>query len=72
MPLSHERAFQETLKPKYKDGAKLQTGAGEISLKHDEWFLLKDAAEMVVAFFRRDDFPARVQWRSMNELLGLG
>ncbi len=70
-PLQHERAFQETPKPKYKDGAKLSTGAGELSLKHDEWFLLKDAAEVAVSFLRHDEVPARVKWRSMNEMLGL-
>jgi hypothetical protein len=70
-PLKHERAFQETPKPKYKDGAKLSTGAGELSLKHDEWFLLKDAAELAVSFLRQEEVPARVQWRSMNEMLGL-
>lgn len=69
--LQHERAFQETPTPKYKDGAKLRTGAGDISLNHDEWFLLKDAAEVFVAFLRKDAFPAHVKWRSMNETLGL-
>ncbi len=70
-PLRHERAFQETPKPKYLDGAKLRTGAGDISLQHDEWFLLKDAAEICVAFLRKDPFPPHVNWRSMNETLGL-
>lgn len=71
-PLQHDRAFQETPVPKYKDGAKLRTGAGDIALKHDEWFLLKDAAEVLVAFLRKDGFPAYVKWRSMNETLGVG
>lgn len=71
-PLSHEKAYQVTPRPKYKDGAKLRTGAGDISLNHDEWFLLKDAAEIFVAFLRRDAFPTQVNWRSMNETLGLG
>jgi len=70
-PPKHERAFQETPKPKYMDGAKLSTGAGEISLRHDEWFLLKDAADIVVAFLQHDAIPARVKWRSMNQTLGL-
>ena len=70
-PLQHERAFQKTPNPKYKDGAKLLTGAGNISLKQDEWFLLKDAAEVFVAFLRKDSLPEHVQWRSMNEMLGL-
>jgi len=71
-PLQHERAFQETPKPKYKDGAKLSTGAGELSLQHDEWFLLKDAAELFLAFHRGSEMPVHVKWRSMNEMLGLG
>ncbi|WP_454796739.1 hypothetical protein [Novosphingobium lindaniclasticum] len=70
-PPQHERAFQETPTPKYKDGAKIMTGAGEIVLKHDEWFLLKDAAEVFVAFLHKNPTPARVKWRSMNEMLGL-
>lgn len=70
-PLQHARAFQDTPTPKYKDGTKLRTGAGDISLKNDEWFLLKDAAEVLVAFLRKDAFPAHVKWRSMNETLGL-
>ncbi|WP_454762295.1 hypothetical protein [Caulobacter segnis] len=69
-PLQHERAFQETLKPKYTDGAKLSTGAGELTLRHDEWFLLKDAAEIFLAFLHQGEFPASVQWRSLNEMLG--
>ncbi|MFC3444098.1 hypothetical protein ACFOKF_23420 [Sphingobium rhizovicinum] len=47
------------------------TGAGEIVLKHDEWFLLKDAAEVFAAFLHKDLMPARVKWRSMNEMFGL-
>lgn len=70
-PLQHDRAFQVTPTPKYNDGAKLQTGSGSITLLHDEWFLLKDAADIFAAFHRKDDFPAQVQWRSMNERLGL-
>ena len=70
-PLQHERAFQATPTPKYNDGAKLQTGAGSITLRHDEWFLLKDAADVFAAFLRKDAFPAHVQWRSMNKTLGL-
>ena len=70
-PLRHDRAFQETPTPKYKDGAKLRTGAGDISLRHDEWFLLKDAADVFAAFLREDAFPAYVKWRSMSQTLGL-
>jgi len=71
-PLKHERAFQDTPNPKYMDGAKLLTGAGGIALKQDEWFLLKDAAELFVAFLHNDALPTRVRWRSMNETMGLG
>ena len=70
-PLEHQRAFQETPNPKYKDGAKLSTGAGEIVMRHDEWFLLKDAADLFVAFLEEEPLPAHVNWRSMNETLGL-
>ena len=68
---THERAFQDTPSPKYKDGAKLRTGAGDITLRHDEWLLLKDAAEVFVAFLRGEPFPSHVKWRSMNDSLGL-
>jgi hypothetical protein len=67
-PFSHARAHQDTPTPKYKDGAKLRTGAGDIKMMHDEWFLLKDAAEIAVAFLKREPFPASIQWRSMNEM----
>lgn len=70
-PPQHERAFQETRTPKYKDGAKILTGAGEIVLQHDEWFLLKDAAEAFVAFLHKNPISTHVQWRSMNEMFGL-
>ena len=70
-PPSHSRAFRRTPNPKYKDGAKLRTGAGDITMKHDEWFLLKDAAAIVEAYQAGADFPKAVEWRSMNELLGL-
>jgi len=70
-PLQHDRAFQDTPTPKYKDGAKIKTGAGDISLRQDEWFLLKNGAEVLAAFLRKDRFPANVQWRSMTETLGL-
>lgn len=68
---NHERAFQETLSPKYNDGAKLRTGAGDIVMRHDEWFLLKDAADLFCSFLRHEPFPPHVNWRSMNETLGL-
>lgn len=68
-PLVHERAYQDTPNPKYTDGAKLRTGAGEIELRSDEWFLLKDAAEVFVAFLHATPLPAAVQWRPMNETL---
>jgi len=70
-PLQHSCAFQDTPNPKYADGAKLVSGAGEITMAHDEWFLLKDAAEIFSAFYDRSSFPANVQWRSMNEMLDL-
>ena len=67
-PFLHERAFQHTPVPKYNDGAKIRTGAGEITLKSDEWFLLKDAAEVFVAFLHREAESPQVQWRSLNEM----
>lgn len=70
-PLRHERAFQHTPNPKYNDGAKIIAGAGGITLQHDEWFLLKDAAEVFVAFLNREPAPSHVQWRSMNEILDI-
>jgi hypothetical protein len=70
-PTRHERAFQHTPQPKYADGAKIITGAGEIVMKHDEWFLLKDAADIFVAFLNRQPYPEKVEWRSMNETLGI-
>lgn len=70
-PASHSRAYQHTPIPKYKDGAKIHTGAGDITMKSDEWFLLKDAAEIFVAFLNRKEFPSRVMWRSMDEVLRL-
>ena len=68
-PLIHERAFQHTPHPKYEDGARISTGAGEIVMKHDEWFLLKDAADVFASFLNRRPFPEHVQWRLMNEML---
>jgi hypothetical protein len=70
-PTEHSRAFQDTPNPKYNDGAKLRTGAGDITLKHDEWFLLKDAAEIFEAFRTGAQLPAQVKWRSMNEMFDL-
>ncbi len=40
-------------------------------MAHDEWFLLKDAAEIIVAFYKQEAFPPQVQWRSMNEMFGI-
>ena len=70
-PAAHYRAFQNTPNPKYNDGAKIRTGARNIKLQHDQWFLLKDAAEIFVAFLANEKFPDAVEWRSMNEMLGL-
>ena len=70
-PLIHQRAFQDTPSPKYLDGAKISTGAGEITMKSDEWFLLKDAADVFVSFLNRQAPPAHIQWRSLNEMLDL-
>jgi hypothetical protein len=68
-PTLHSRACQHTPNPKYKDGAKIHTGAGDIVLQHDEWFLLKDAANIFASFLKREQFPSYVMWRSMNEML---
>ena len=70
-PLAHDCAFQNTPSPKYNDGAKLYSGVGEIVMAYDEWFLLKDAADIIAAFFKREAFPPQVQWRSMNEMFGI-
>jgi hypothetical protein len=70
-PTNHMRAYQHTPNPKYRDGAKIRTGVGDITLQHDEWFLLKDAAEIFVSFLNREPFPSRVMWRSQNEMFGL-
>ncbi len=67
-PLNHECAFQDTPKPKFVDGVPLNSGAGEIIMAHDEWFLLKHAADIFAAFFARSDFPTYLQWRSMNAM----
>ncbi len=40
-------------------------------MKHDEWFLLKDAADIFAAFLNRQPFPEKVEWRSMNEMFGI-
>lgn len=69
-PSLHERAFQETRTAKYENGAKIRTGAGDIVLQHDEWFLLKDAAEAFVAFLHKGAMPAYVKWRSINHTFG--
>jgi hypothetical protein len=68
-PLKHYRAFQDTPVPKYKDGAKIRTGAGDIEMRFDEWFLLKDAEEVFISFLLGHPFPPQVEWRSMNEVL---
>ncbi|MBX9859703.1 MAG: hypothetical protein K2Y20_08960 [Sphingomonas sp.] len=70
-PLNHSRAYRDTPVPKYEDGAKIHTGAGDIELMHDEWFLLKDAAEIAVGFLKGESFPKGVNWRSLNEMLGI-
>lgn len=67
-PLSHACAYQHTPNPKYPDGVPISSAAGEIVMAHDEWFLLKDAAEVFEAFFNRSRFPAKVKWRSMNQM----
>jgi hypothetical protein len=70
-PPNHYRAFQNTPIPKYNDGAKIRTGAGDIEVRSDEWFLLKDAEEILVSFLRGHEYPPQVCWRSMNEVLGI-
>ena len=37
-------------------------------LIRDEWFLLKDGADIAAAFLKREPSPTSVQWRSMNEM----
>ena len=70
-PANHWRAFQPTPVPKYKDGARINTGAGDIIMRSDEWFLLKDAAEIFAAFLSGTPFPDQVGWRPMNEMFEL-
>lgn len=70
-PLNHDRAHKEGADPTHGDGDKLKTGAGEISLRSDEWFTREEAAEIVMAFFKRKPWPSYVRWRSMNETFGI-
>lgn len=70
-PLRHRRAYTESGRRPYADGAKIRSGAGEILLRADEWLLLKQAAELFAAFLAGRTFPDFVRWRSMNSSLGL-
>lgn len=63
-PSTHQRAFQETPVPKFLDGTNLNCGRGSFPLRHDEWFLRKDAAAIVVAFLKGEPMPGFVQWRA--------
>lgn len=70
-PLAHRRAHADAVRRPYKDGATIRSGAGEIALQADEWLLLKQAAEIFVAFRAGRTFPDFVQWRTINSKLGL-
>jgi len=70
-PLVHRRATTSSGRRPYKDGAKIRSGAGEITLLADEWLLLKQAAEIFAAFRTGEPLPDFVQWRTINSQLGL-
>ncbi|WP_404338424.1 hypothetical protein AB2M62_05870 [Sphingomonas sp. MMS12-HWE2-04] len=70
-PLVHYGATAKAVRSPYKDGAKIRSGAGEIALQADEWLLLKQAAELFLAFRAGKQFPDFVRWRTMNSKLGL-
>jgi len=70
-PLIHRRAHTTSGRRPYKDGAKINFGAGSIALQADEWLLQKQAFEIFLAFLRMEDFPDFVRWRTINDQLGL-
>jgi len=70
-PLYHMRAYREDPGDGHKDGDKLKSGAGDIELKHDEWFTKDEALAVFIAFHERASYPEFVCWRSMNQMFGL-
>jgi hypothetical protein len=71
-PVNHCRAYTETnIRRPYKDGGSIHFTAGPVQLKEDEWLLLKQAAEIFVAFNQRQPFPDFARWRSVHNILGL-
>lgn len=67
-PSIHERAYQDTPVPKFLDGTNLNFGRGSYPLRHDEWFLRKDAAAIMVAFLKDEPMPGFVKWRTPSAL----
>ena len=70
-PLNHDRAHKDAADPAHLDGDRLKSGAGEISLRPDEWFTLEEAADIMLTFFKKKAWPSYVRWRSMNETFGI-
>lgn len=59
-----ERAFHDKPSPIYPDGTLLVFGAGELSLKSDEWFVADAVVEIFLCFKEARPYPDAVHWRA--------
>jgi hypothetical protein len=59
-----ERAFHDKPSPVFPDGTLLVFGAGELTLKSDEWFVADAVVEIFLCFKEHRQYPDTVSWRA--------
>jgi hypothetical protein len=62
----HYRAAQATPVVPFPDGTILSFSAGNVALARNEWFLAKQATEILVAFLAGASFPVWLQWSTLS------
>lgn len=65
----HFRGYQTQPVVPFEDGTELCFSGGRIPLQAREWFRVKQAIEVFVAFNEARPLPEYVQWRDITELL---
>lgn len=68
---THYRAFQKTAVVSHPDGTALMFSGGCVPMAQREWFLLQQVVDAFVAYAVGREFPADIQWNSVDLSAGL-
>lgn len=66
----HYRAFQDEPVVPFPDGTTIESSAGRILMDRQDWFLLKQAAEVFGTFLSAQAWPQYVRWKKLDASFG--